>query len=147
MASKIAFLPFWAPCILKTVRDRKNRLNNSESSHWEESNEKNPIKIGWKMKLWHTCDIPRFWRETHTFWSNLTLPRACNDISLLNKFVKIQIFSNYSHFLSLTERLAMSVLITGDTLITPQVNNTLITQQVNRLIIVDWIDAVLIAVN
>ena len=26
--------------------------HNSESSHWEESNEKNPIKIGWKIKFW-----------------------------------------------------------------------------------------------
>ena len=102
---KIAFLAFWGPCILKTIRDRKKsavkilkalternpmkknpikigwkmkilcrpqnhifdhlgplylenskRLkkigcNNSESSHWEESNEKNPIKIGWKIKI------------------------------------------------------------------------------------------------
>ena len=43
---KIVFLAFWAPCISKMVRDRKNRLNNSESSHLEESNEKNPIKFG-----------------------------------------------------------------------------------------------------
>ena len=52
VALKITFLPFWAPCISKTVWDRKNWLNNYESSHWEESNDKNPIKIGWKIKPW-----------------------------------------------------------------------------------------------
>ena len=46
VASKIAFLPFWAPCISKTVGIEKIGGNGFESSHREEFYGKNPIKIG-----------------------------------------------------------------------------------------------------
>ena len=39
-------LPFWAHCILKTVRDRNNWLDDSERSYCKESNEKKiPSKL------------------------------------------------------------------------------------------------------
>ena len=36
---------------LENGKMEKIGCNNSESSYWEESNEKNPIKIGWKIKI------------------------------------------------------------------------------------------------
>ena len=42
----------------------------------------------------HTCDISRFWRETHAFWSNLTTSRAGNNISPIKK-IAVQKFLWY----------------------------------------------------
>ena len=57
------FLAFWAPCISKTVRDRKNWLNNSESSYREESNKKIPSKLDEKWKFYAAPKIAflAFW--------------------------------------------------------------------------------------
>ena len=41
----------------------------------------------WFERYNHTCDISRFWRETHAFWSNLTTSRAGNNISPPKKIV------------------------------------------------------------
>lgn len=47
-----AFSACFTHIISKAARDRKICCHTAESTHhWEESNEKNPLKIGWKFKV------------------------------------------------------------------------------------------------